>query len=162
MRSPFTMRITWKSSSCWLQLIFHFGTENREVLYEKIWKHLFLSDLAGWWWSLVNQSTHSANSLFLLKDNLRKKLVRFVDLDVSVLFPLVELEEVGVFRWGESVARHCCYERFRQNLRAEIEWDEERNQGWKWVENRNDKELWYPKGKSVLLLPWSDGMVVLF
>ena len=45
----------------------------------------------------VNQSAHSANPLFLLKDNLREKLVRFVDLDVSVLLPLVELEEVGVF-----------------------------------------------------------------
>ena len=111
----------------------------------------------------VNQSAHSANPLFLLKDNLREKLVRFVDLDVSVLLPLVELEEVGVFRWGESVARHCCYERFRQNLGAEIQWDEKRNQDWKWDENYwSDKEIWYPEGKSVLLLPWSDGMVVLF
>ena len=29
-RSFFTLKISWKSSPGWLQLVFHFGTENRE------------------------------------------------------------------------------------------------------------------------------------
>ena len=29
-RSFFTLKISWKTSPGWLQLVFHFGTENRE------------------------------------------------------------------------------------------------------------------------------------
>ena len=34
-RSFFTLKISWKSSSSWLQLVFHFGTENGEGQLKK-------------------------------------------------------------------------------------------------------------------------------
>ena len=34
-RSFFTLKISWKSSPGWLQLVFHFGTENREEQLKK-------------------------------------------------------------------------------------------------------------------------------
>ena len=35
MRIFFTLKISWKSSPGWLQLVFHFGTENREEQLKK-------------------------------------------------------------------------------------------------------------------------------
>ena len=35
MRSFFTLKISWKSSPGWLQIVFHFGTQNREEQLKK-------------------------------------------------------------------------------------------------------------------------------
>ena len=42
MRSFFTLKISWKSSPVWLQLVFHFGTENREEPLKKSTLYIYI------------------------------------------------------------------------------------------------------------------------
>ena len=64
-RSFFTLKISWKTSPGWLQLVFHFGTENRADQLKKTtlylpcifdWFHLFTQLWLTFWLSSCKQT----------------------------------------------------------------------------------------------------------